>query len=291
MSTKTTLGYFDPEKPTSIFVYVSPVGLGAVLTEENPSTKEVTPLHYASCPLTPTQARYPQIDREALSIFWAIKRFHLFVYGTGFKVVTKHKPLVTLFNIPSSKPSARIERWLLDLQQYRFTVEYRPGVSNPADYSSRHPMGDPESQKYEDEAEEHIAFVAKNAVPKAVTLSEIESAVANDPTLQAVMSAVMSGCWHKAPPNVSLSELSRYEKVKEQLTCTESLLLKADRIVVPASLQERIVNIAHEGHMGIVKNKALLREKVWFRHGSRLMQLMRVHQSKFSHERELSTFY
>ena len=146
----------------------------------------------------------------------------------------------------------------------RFTVEYRPGVSNPADYSSRHPMGDPESQKYEDEAEEHIAFVAKNAVPKAVTLSEIESAVANDPTLQAVMSAVMSGCWHKAPPNVSLSELSSYEKVKEQLTCTESLLLKADRIVVPASLQERIVNIAHEGHMGIVKTKALLREKVWF---------------------------
>ena len=35
---------------------------------------------------------------------------------------------------PSSKPSARIEHWLLDLQQYRFTVEYRPGVSNPADY-------------------------------------------------------------------------------------------------------------------------------------------------------------
>ncbi|CAB3984968.1 Hypothetical predicted protein [Paramuricea clavata] len=122
--------------------------------------------------------------------------------------------------------------------QCRFTVEYRPGISNPADYSSRHPMGDPESQKYEDEAEEHIAFVAKNAVPKAVTLSEIESVVANDPTLQVVMSAVMSGCWHKAPPNVSLSELSRYEKVKEQLTCTESLLLKADRIIVPASLQE-----------------------------------------------------
>jgi hypothetical protein len=109
-------------------------------------------------------------------------------------------------------------------------------------------MGDLESPKYEDEAEEHIAFVAKNAVPK----------VANDPTLQAVMSAVRSGCWHKAPPNVSLSELSRYEKVKEQLTCTESLLLKEDRIVVPASLQERIVHIAHEGHMGIVKTKALL---------------------------------
>ena len=264
LSTKTTLGYFDPKKPTSIFVDGSPIGLGAVLTQEEESSKEVTPLHYASCPLTPTQARYPQIDREALSIYWAVKRFHLFVYGKEFKVITDHKPLVSLFNNPSSKPSARIERWLLELQQYRFTVEYRPGASNPADYASRHPVGDPESHSYDVESEEHISFVARNAVPKAVTLCEIESATAKDPMLQAVMSAVKSGCWHKAPPDVSLSELSRYEQVKEQLTCTDTVLLKSDRLVVPAMLQERIVDIAHEGHLGIVKTKALLREKVWF---------------------------
>ena len=138
LSTKTTLGYFDPKKPTFIFVDGSPVGLGGVLTQEK-STKEVTPLHYASCPITPTQARY----REALSIYWAIKRFHLFIYGKEFKVITDHKPLVALFNNLPSKPSARIERWLMELQQYCFTVEYRPGASNPADYASRHPVGDP----------------------------------------------------------------------------------------------------------------------------------------------------
>ena len=264
LSTKTTLGYFDPEKPTTIFVDGSPIGLGAVLTQEDLPSKEVTPLHYASCPLTPTQARYPQIDREALSIYWAVKRFHLFVYGKEFKVVTDHKPLVTLFNNPSSKPSARIERWLMELQQYRFTVEYRPGATNPADYASRHPVGDTESQKYDLESEEHIYFVAKNAVPKAITLREIESATAEDLTIQAVMSAVRSGCWHKTSPNVSLSEISRYEQVKEQLTCTDTVLLKANRLVVPASLQERIVDIAHESHLGIAKTKGCLREKVWF---------------------------
>ena len=261
LSTKTTLGYFDPKKPTSIFV---DDGLGAILTQEEESSEELTPLYYASCPLTSTQARYPQIDREALSIYWAVKRFHLFVYGKEFKVITDHKPLVSLFNTPSSKPSARIERWLLELQQYRFTVEYRPGASNPADYASRHPVGDPESHSYDVESEEHISFVARNAVPKAVTLSEIESGTAKDPVLQAVMSAVKSGCWHKAPPDVSLSELSRYEQVKEQLTCTDTVLLKSDRLVVPAVLQERIVDIARAGHLGIVKTKALLRVKVWF---------------------------
>ena len=34
--------------------------------------------------------------------------------------------------------------------------------------------------------------------------------------------------------------------------------------MIPAPLQERIVDIAREGHLGIVKTKALLREKLWF---------------------------
>ena len=235
-----------------------------MLTQEDTLTKEVTPIYYASCPLTSTQSRYPQIDSEALSIYWAIKRFHLFVYGTEFKVITDHKLLVSLFNNPSSKPSARIEHWLLDLQQYRFTVGYRSGASNPADYASRHPIGDTESKEYEAEAEEHVTFVAKNAMPKAIRLAEMENAVAKDKTLQAVISAVKSGIWHKAPDTVSLSELSRYGKIKAQLTCNETLYLMSDRIVVPAALQERIVDLAHEGHLGIVKTKALLRQKLWF---------------------------
>ena len=47
-------------------------------------------------------------------------------------VITDHKRLVALYNNPSSEPSARIKLWL---QQQRFTVEYRPGALNPADYA------------------------------------------------------------------------------------------------------------------------------------------------------------
>ena len=134
------------------------------MTQKDESTKDVTPLHYASCPLTPTQARYPHIDREALSIYWAIKRFCLFVYGMEFKVITGHKPLVALFNNPSSKPFTRIERWLMELQQYRFIVVYRPGASIPADCTSRHPVGDPESHNYE------VDFRGRNAVSKSACI-------------------------------------------------------------------------------------------------------------------------
>ena len=42
------------------------------------------------------------------------------------------------------------------------------------------------------------------------------------------------------------------------------LLLRDTCIVIPSSLQQNVVDLAHTGHQGIVKTKALLREKVWF---------------------------
>ena len=40
--------------------------------------------------------------------------------------------------------------------------------------------------------------------------------------------------------------------------------MRDTHIVIPSSLQKNIVDLAHMGHQGIVKTKALLREKVWF---------------------------
>ena len=36
-----------------------------------------------------------------------------------------------------------------------------------------------------------------------------------------------------------------------ELTVVDGLVLRGDRIVVPNTLQDKIVNIAHEGHLGI----------------------------------------
>ena len=41
-------------------------------------------------------------------------------------------------------------------------------------------------------------------------------------------------------------------------------LLHDHRLVIPKSVQERLVNIAHEGHQCIIKTKLLLHTKIWF---------------------------
>ena len=43
----------------------------------------------------------------------------------------------------------------------------------------------------------------------------------------------------------------------------DEIILKGSKIVIPETLQ--VVNIAHQGHQGINKTIALLREKVWFK--------------------------
>ena len=56
-----------------------------------------------------------------------------------------------------------------------------------------------------------------------------------------------------------------YKHVKDELSVSShGLILRGNRIVVPHSLRQRAVDIAHESHLGIQKTKALLREKVWF---------------------------
>lgn len=274
LSKDNVLGYFDPHKETEIYVDGSPIGLGAILTQRDTKTNTVTPLYYASKALNPTESRYSQTEREALAIYWAIRKFHLYVFGKKFKVITDAKPLVPIFNKPSSRPPARIERWLMNLQQYQFETVYEPGLANPADYPSRHPINDPsdtDSASDVERTEGYVSYIVTNAIPKAMTLQEVETATEKDPILQAVKTAVKTDQWYNPPENVSVADLSRYMQVKDELTVTNTVILKNNRIVIPAELQEKVINIAHEGHQGLVKTKSMLREKVWFPFMDRLV--------------------
>ena len=131
------MAYYDPKKETELLVDASPVGLGAILAQVD--AKGQTIVAYASRSLTPTEQRYSQTEREALAITWACLHFHLYVFGSRFTVLTDHKPLVPIFSKRTSTPPARIEKWLMRLQMYDMTIQYRPGSDNPADYMSRHP--------------------------------------------------------------------------------------------------------------------------------------------------------
>ena len=190
-----------------------------------------------------------------LAVVWAVEHYHLYLYGAQFTIYTDHKPLLGIFN--SQKPaSARIERWRLRLMPYNYRLVYKPGrnENNPADYISRHPVL--KAPKFS-AAEHYVNYVSENAVPKAMTLEEIRVETAVDPVLVKLQNALRSGNW-------SDGDVKPYKKLRDEFSVKNGIVLRGTRIVIPMKLQEKVVNLAHIGHQGIVRTKSLLREKVWF---------------------------
>ena len=99
-------------------------------------------------------------------------------------------------------------------------------------------------------------MVARQAVPVALKIQEIERASADDEELQVVRSCLVSRNWEKAP--------KPYMMVRNELTFTGQVILHGTRIVIRKVLRQRVVELAHEGHQGMVKMKERLRSKVWW---------------------------
>ena len=253
LASAETLGYFGKNAHTKVIADASPVGLGAVLVQQQ--GEELQVISYASRSLSDTECRSSQTEKEASAIVWACERFHAYLYGAEFELMTDHKPLECISS-PKSKTCARIERWLLRMQPYKFLVKYIPGPKNIADSLSRllHPTP---NSKEKNQTDEYVKWVAQESTPVALTTCEIESASEKDPELQSVRECLLSGRWYDI-------EFKGYLPMRSELCAIGKLVLRGTRIILPKELRSRVLELAHEGHPGIVAMKQRLRSKVWW---------------------------
>ena len=134
MTSANALAYLRGDCKRRIVADAGPDGLGAILLQLHGG--EWRAVSYASRNLTEVERRYAQTEKEALALVWACDRFNLCVYGHEYELETDHKPLEYIF-CRTSKPSTRIERWVLRLQCHNYHVVYCPGKTNIADALTR----------------------------------------------------------------------------------------------------------------------------------------------------------
>ena len=131
------LAHYDVSKPLKLYCDASSTGLGACLVHVL-SDKSERPVAYASRTLTVPEQNYAQIELEALAIIFAMCRFHQYLYGRTFTLVTDHHPLCKIFSEKEGIPplaATRMQRWTLLLSAYHYNIEYISGKSNySADY-------------------------------------------------------------------------------------------------------------------------------------------------------------
>jgi len=121
LSTEPVLAFYNVDKPVLITCDASQSGLGAVLLQED------RPIAYASRALTDAETRYAQIEKELLAIVFAFSKFHQYVYGKEALVESDHRPLESIMKKPLAAAPPRLQRMLLQLQKYSFTLVYKPG--------------------------------------------------------------------------------------------------------------------------------------------------------------------
>ena len=122
-----TLAFPDFSRTFRVQTDASNVGIGAVLLQQD-HTDEWRPIAYISRALTNAEQNYSTTEKEFLAVVWAFQKFHPYLHGTTVQVETNHQPLLSLIN--KSHPPGRLLRWALALQEYKFTLTYRKGVTN-----------------------------------------------------------------------------------------------------------------------------------------------------------------
>ena len=252
------LVHFDASKEIIITCDASQYGIGAVMSHIMEDATE-RPIAFISRTLAPAEKNYSQIEKEALGVIFAVKKFHKYLFGRKFIIANDHRPLLTLFNSNKDIPqmvSGRIQRWALTLSAYDYTFKYLPGTKIPhADALSRLP-----SHRATEEVQPlpEIIFTIETIEDKLIDCKLLEKAVIEDTMLKQVKRYIRDG-WPEE--NTLRNEGIGYYRRRTEL---HELILWGSRVIIPRSWQRKVLKLLHEGHPGMTRMKGLARSYFWW---------------------------
>ncbi|XP_055708814.1 uncharacterized protein K02A2.6-like [Phlebotomus papatasi] len=234
------LAFYDVKKPIVMSVDSSSNAFGAVLMQGG------KPIAYATKSLTSSEKNWPQIEKEAGAIRFACQKFHDYIWGQSVCVESDHKPLETIFSKSLTKAPPRLRKILHEVKAYDITVKYVKGTLIPiADALSRDCFPEPIDN---DEEDEEIEINAVTCLTDDC-LDRYKMSTQEDPVLNKLIKFIMKG-WPETSDEVPKS-IRNYFTFREELSFTEGLIFKGDKVVVPETERKGALKNIHAGHIGV----------------------------------------
>ncbi|KAK2578442.1 hypothetical protein KPH14_001059 [Odynerus spinipes] len=249
------LAHYDPKLPLILATDASSYGVGAVLSHVYPDGSEKA-IQYASSTLSETQKKYAQIDKEAYSIIFGIKKFHQYLYGNKFTLYTDHRPLVHILAPSKSLPlysAMRMQHYALFLRGFNYTIKYKnTKLHSNADCLSRLPIANYNKNTC-DVVDVHQIDTTQSL---PVTFEELVTATRQDVNLKEIVHSIETG----KPIHTN----DKFRSNNLEYSVQQGVFLRGHRVVIPKALQAKILKELHSEHFGIVKMKVLTRSYVWW---------------------------
>ena len=126
LTTVPLLAYPDTSKPYILYTDASDDCTGACLCQHHEEGEK--PIYYLSHKLTASQTNWPTIEKEALTIFYALEKLDQYMHDAGFIIRTDHKPLKSILDSPIQNKN--IQHWTTNLRGYNCSTEYTEGKKN-----------------------------------------------------------------------------------------------------------------------------------------------------------------
>ncbi|BHF66177.1 hypothetical protein SprV_0200919300 [Sparganum proliferum] len=263
LSSDLLLTHYDPTLPIVVAADASNHGVGAVISHTFPDGSEKAIMHASRTP-TPPEKNYGQIEKEALALVFAVKKFHKLLYGRHFTLLTDHKPLLSIFGSKKGIPvysASRLQRWATILLGYDFDIRYcRTTDFGQADALSRLISNQQEPEEdtvvatisIEDDVRRQLSDAIRG-IP--VTAADIRHATEQDPVLRQAITYVQT-CW---PTTALAGDLRQLFLRRASLSVVDSCLMFADRVVIPSSLRPTVLRQFHAAHPGTSRMKSIAR--------------------------------
>ncbi|UYV72114.1 K02A2.6-like [Cordylochernes scorpioides] len=237
---------YDTTLPLCLATDASQIGVGAVLSHIIEGQER--PIMFALRTLSGAERNYSQIEKKALAIIYGVTKFHQFIYGSKFILITDHKPLVTILGPRSGIPTlstSRLQRWALILSAYTYDIKFRRTQDHGnADLLSRFPVGCEKIPRLNN------VYALSYVEELPITAEEIATETEKDEVLSLAKFYTQQG-W----PEKVADHLRPYFQRKLELTVDGECLVWGMRVVIPPSLRIKILNCLHETHSGKIVGK------------------------------------
>ena len=245
---QTVLHYYDSSASVELMTDASRLnGIGFVLLQKSQQQKHQV-IQCGSRSLTETEKRYATIELELLAVVWSIHKCRIYLASRHFILITDHKPLIGVFEKDRNLiDNTRIQRLLLKIAGYTFSAQWMPGKQlSIADALSRRPVFSPTDSDID------ICAVLRSEVdPK---LKELFKCAEEDKQYQELVKIFLDPI-----PFSDMSDTDpkkKFSSIWNEVSMDKSgMLLYGDRIIVPASYRQKILDLLHLPHAGISRTR------------------------------------